>query len=181
MSRFLLPCDCGAKLPISISQAGTSAPCPGCSKTLEIPTTRQIRLLEQEAGKPVPASSAASGGAGLRIVAALLLLVGLATLSIGGYLAYERRISGIDFKVTEELEIQLGYEAVLKQPPSDTWDYWKYLSEQGLGKEMPAPYFQVKRYLDDREPWMYRMFATSGISLAAFAALCVLIRKPKQS
>lgn len=181
MSRYLLPCDCGAKLPISISQAGTTAPCPSCSKILEIPTTRQIRLLEIDADKVVPANPTASGGALLRVVAALLLLVGLATLCIGGYLVYERRISGIDFKVTEELEIQLGYEAVLKQPPSDTWDYWKYLSEQGLGREVPAPYFQVKRYLDSREPWMYRMFATGGISLAAFAVLCVLIRKPKQS
>jgi len=43
--QYLLPCDCGAKITVTASQAGDQLVCV-CGKNLDVPSFRELRLLE---------------------------------------------------------------------------------------------------------------------------------------
>src|SRR5579871_4799314 len=55
MTQYLLPCECGRKLPVSVSQAGDRIACE-CGAVVEAPTLRRLKQLEP-AGAAVSASA----------------------------------------------------------------------------------------------------------------------------
>lgn len=82
--QYLLPCECGQKIPLSTGQAGDTLTCE-CGRTVTAPKLREMRLLEPapepKAGGPPRASWSpiqgalyATGG-GIVALAALALLV----------------------------------------------------------------------------------------------------------
>jgi len=44
-TRYLLPCQCGEKIPVEAAQAGQIVQCP-CGRNLEVPTMLRLRFLE---------------------------------------------------------------------------------------------------------------------------------------
>ncbi len=78
--KYLLPCSCGRKLRIHTSQAGERIPC-GCGADLEVPTMREIALLEQDRSEPVAPPPPRRWGIRQR-----LLLAGAALVLMGGFL-----------------------------------------------------------------------------------------------
>jgi len=185
MSQFLLPCDCGAKIPVNRSQAGMTLPCPQCGKSIDVPT---IRKLSTFASVPTAKKETKAGKSWkfLRPVAALGLLVGLIGLAYGGSVAYERYITisqvtqgGMDLNKTEEEFIAGVRQNALKSAPSDTWDYWNIMITDGLSDPSPPDLFRVKRYLASRLPTMFVSLITGSVGVLIFAISSFLMQAQK--
>lgn len=188
MSQFLLPCLCGAKIPVNRSQAGMTLPCPECGKAIEVPTIRKLTpfAVTTPAKKETKATNSWKL---LGPVAALGFLVGLLGLAYGGSLLYERyetisqvTQAGMDLNRTEEEFIAGVRENALKSAPSDTWDYWNVMLEEGLSDPKPPDLFRVKRYLASRLPTMIGALITGGVGILIFSLSAFLmqrLRRPK--
>ena len=182
MSQFLLPCACGAKIPVNSSQAGMSLPCLECGKTVEVPTIRKLAGF----ASTVPAKKEAMSRSGkwLGPIAAISFIIGLLGLAYGGSLVYERYSyiseitqTGTKLNLTEAEYIAEVRKSALLSAPADTWDFWNALVNNGLRDPNPPGFFQVKRYLASRLPIMRASFLIGGISLAVFALSTFLMQK----
>jgi len=192
MSSYLLPCDCGAKVTISRSQAGMSLLCPQCSTQLQVPTIRNMSLLaaaESPVDKSKPHGHSTKGTRNrspifLGLLAAAFMLVAIGSLAYAGWIAYERYSilsnlseSKVDLSKTEEDFLKEIRATALQAPPADTWDYWNLLANQGLSEPNPPDFFRIKRYLAAQKPVMNRWFAIGGVSLALFVATAFITQK----
>ena len=82
MSQYLLPCECGQKLPVNSTQAGERVRCT-CGRELDVPTLRSLQALERRddaAAKPELApwgwrQGLAFLGASIFVLASLALVV----------------------------------------------------------------------------------------------------------
>jgi len=183
MSQFLLPCACGANMPVNRSQAGMSLPCPNCGKTVEVPTIR--KLAEFATSAPVKKQAKSSQSATwLGPIAALSLIVGLIAFAYAGYLYYERysyvaliNQSGGNLNVKEADFLEDIRNHALESAPADTWDYWNIMLEEGLPDPDPPDLFKIKRYLASRAPMLFGSLFTGGIGLAIFAFSSFLLQK----
>lgn len=76
-AKSLLPCPCGKKIEVEISQAGLLVDCPACGRQVQTPTLRGFRELERA---DLPQTSATVGEWGTRQG---LIFLGLTILAIG--------------------------------------------------------------------------------------------------
>jgi hypothetical protein len=170
MSQFLLPCSCGAKIPISRSQAGMTLPCPQCGESVEVPTIRHLNSLEPAASSSPIARKHASRGPSLalRIVAGVLLLLSIGFLGYGGMMAYDRWTFPVDLKMTEEEYIQDMTIGMDELSPASTWDTWNNLADNGLMNLETPTYFRYKRSFEAAAPKMYTYLAIGFASFLGF-------------
>ncbi|MCY2983247.1 MAG: hypothetical protein NTY15_06360 [Planctomycetota bacterium] len=186
MSQFLLPCSCGAKLPVSKSQAGMSLQCAECGVSVEVPTIRKLSAL----ALATPETKRAKAGHGLKWlgpVAAISLLVGIIGLSYAGYLFYERREyiafavengANLDAKESDFMaDIRKSAE---QSAPADTWDYWNTMINDGLKDPNPPDLFKVKRYLESRLPTMLNSLWAGLAGAAVFVGASFLIQQQRK-
>lgn len=136
--QYLLPCSCGKKVRISLSQAGGQAAC-GCGQSLAIPTLRGIRQLDvaldtASAGAPTWTKLHGvffSGGV-------LLAAVGAALIAY--YLFMYARIGGLAVDRTPEV-LKASSEQIDTLSPLQSLEVWSHeIIEEGLG-EPQAPYW----------------------------------------
>lgn len=112
MTKYLLPCSCGEKITIEISQAGQTIQC-SCGKALDIPTMQGIRRLEPslESKSEVKASSSYGG------VIVGVALIGLMIFAAGGtYTGWK--------STRRPVPVNMDYMS-----PWDTWLMWQSLRE----------------------------------------------------
>jgi len=186
MSQFLLPCPCGASIPVNRSQAGMSLPCPQCGKTIEIPTIRKLA----EFAVAVPAYKPVKSAASLRWlgpIAAVSLIICLIGFTYGGYLAIERysliselNKSNVSLDSNEEDFLARTRKAALQSAPADTWDYLNVMIEKGLQSPNPPDFFKVKRYLESRVPPMQISLWTGCFSFAVFTIAAFVLHRGKK-
>lgn len=180
MSQYQLTCDCGAIVPVSVSQAGANVPCPQCSKAIQIPGTRQLRALPPVAVDPASAirrrDGQSTGLAGFvgRAIAAGLLALATWGLGYGGYLAYLRWTAPIEFGHSEDEFYSGLYDQSLQDPPARAWDHWQYIVETGLPDHNPPIYFVLVDMFEKQRPWMIGALVVGALSLIAFISLSVL-------
>jgi len=186
MSQFVLPCACGAQIPVNRSQAGMSLPCPQCGKPVEVPTIR--KLAEFASGVVEKKDSTRSGALKwLTPVAAVSFIVGLIGLSYAGYLYYERytylsfvaQIGG-DLNLTEEDFMKEIRKSASQSPPADTWDYWNTMLYDGLKDASPPELFRAKRYLEARWPTLVQSFLVGLTGLGVFGISSFAIQKRRK-
>ncbi len=187
MSQFLLPCACGANIPVNRSQAGMSLPCPQCGKAIDVPTIRKLA----EFASAVPAKKAIKTSNSwnlLGVIAAISFIVGLAGLTYGGYLVYDRYTitsqlaqNDVDLNKTEAEFMEGIRTKALQSAPSDTWDYWNIMVEEGLKDPDPPDLFKFKRYLASRVPEMIGSLITGGVGLAIFAISAFMMQRTRKS
>jgi hypothetical protein len=185
MSQFLLPCSCGAKLPVSKSQAGMSLLCPECGVSVEVPTIR--KLSELAIAIPETKRTKSGGLKWLGPVAAISLLVGIIGLSYAGYLFYERRTyvafaveNGANLDLKESDFIADIRKSAEQSAPADTWDYWNIMLNDGLKDPNPPDLFKVKRYLESRLPTMLNSLWAGLGGAAVFVAASFLIQQQRK-
>lgn len=181
MSKYLLPCSCGANIPVSRSQAGMNLPCPQCGKKIEVPTIRQMSTLEAVDASVSTAKNSTSPNS-LRIFAALSLIVGLVALFYGGRLFLERYSiisvlakQDMDLSKTEDDFLADMRKTSMSFTPADTWDYWNELTTEGMVDPNPPDLFKFKRFLEGRYPWMQGSLIIAGISLMMFAISSIIM------
>ncbi len=160
-----------------------SLPCPQCGASIDVPT---IRKLAAFATAPLAKKESKTNNSWkfLGPIAALGLLVGLVALTYGGSLFYERYItinqvkqSGMDLNKTEDEFIAGVRQNAMKSAPSDTWDYWNVMLEEGLSDPNPPDLFRVKRYLESRLPTMIGSLLLGCVGVVIFAISSILMQK----
>ncbi len=160
---YVLPCPCGSKIRVQKSQAGSRVECPTCRLQLEIPTIRGLSQLEFEEETPKSdnrKSRAHSRWTPLRgVIAATCFVVALAGLGRSCIYGIYRYSHPTDFTVEEML--QDSEERMRELSPIETWDYWRYLQETGLGSKKPPQAFVVQRILQMRDQEM-KLWAGAG-------------------
>ena len=174
MSQFLLPCSCGANVPVSRSQAGMTLPCPECGKVVDVPTIRVMNTLQVATQTAIPVAGK-SQSTWLRIFAVICFIVTLVTGYFGGELFLLRRniensmaSRDIPLNMTEQDFLDDMKQAALKRPPADTWDYWNELINDGLLPPNPPDYFKVKRHYEAQYRPMVNWLTACGVSLGLF-------------
>lgn len=180
MSQYQLSCDCGAIVPISVSQAGANVPCPQCGKTIEVPGTRQLRALPPVVVDMAAATrrrdGQATGLAGFagRAIAAGLLALATWGLGYGGYLAYLRWTAPSEFGHTEDELYSDLYDRALEDPPARAWDHFQYIVDTGLPEHNPPIYFILVDAFEKQRPWMIGALTVGVLALIAFIAMSVM-------
>ncbi len=183
MSKFQLPCSCGAIIPVSVAQAGASVPCPQCGSLVEVPGTRALRALQPFVDQTVTdskagASAFSKASPALRTLAATFLIAGLGLFVLGGMILWDRSFANIEYGISEEEVIfKPTMEETLEAPPAVIWDKWKLMIDDGFPKAKPLPYFQMQRALEAWKPWMIGYFVVGSILIALFLLLCLLMAK----
>ena len=187
MSQFLLPCNCGAKIPVNRSQAGMTLPCTQCGQSIDVPTIRKLAPYASAPAAKTVSKKVGNSWNFLGFIAAIGFLVGLVGLAYSGNLAYERfstisraTKSGMDLSKTEEDFVAGTRQNALNSAPSDTWDYWNIMIEDGLSDPQLPHLFQVKRYLASRLPTLYTSLAIGSVGMLIFAVSSFLMQSLKR-
>ena len=186
MSQYLLPCSCGANIPVSRSQAGMSLPCPQCAKILDVPTIRNMAALPAISDTPEKAKSSRAP-IWLGPVAAIAFLVAVAAFFYCGSLVWERyqilsslAAQKIGLAITEEDFLSDLRKMASESSPADTWDYWNVMVRRGLSDANPPDVFRVKRYLESQKPLIWGSLATAVISLAVFGVSALIMQRARR-
>jgi len=163
-ARYLLPCDCGRKIPVESRQAGQTVVC-ACGAALEVPTLLRLTALEQEE-QAVVATATAAASWGLRQAIAL---VGLAILlaSLAGAIAL--LFARPTLKTVTARDEQQFRDAIQKMPPAELYRGWKLMREQGLD---PRDTLEVDRY--DEKVLRYRLW-WAAVLLGAVAGIVTIV------
>ncbi len=161
-----------------MAQAGSTVTCSHCGQSVEVPGTRQLRLLPLESPEPgakggVSRRKSAEGGSfAFRVAAGGLLLLSFLALSYGGYLGFLRWNAPIEFGHSEEELYQELYDKSMADPIALSWDHWNFLLDAGIPDTPdPPPYFLFSRYYEEQKPWMIGSLVTGGASFLLFLAL----------
>ena len=115
--RYLLPCPCGARIPVDVSQAGERIFCQ-CGVTLDVPTMRQLR--ELELAEPEAVATRTEWGVRQGVIL-LALVVTLVAGAIGGYLwAVQPAPPTLD----TEAALRAIDQQVNAMTPLQSWELW---------------------------------------------------------
>jgi len=186
MSQYLLPCVCGANIPVSRSQAGMTLPCPQCGNTLDVPTIRGMSTL---AVAPVPDSNKIrqKQPLWLGLLATLSLLVFVGSTFYAGVLLWQRYSittsmakQNLDLDRTEDDFLKDMKSYALESSPADTWDRWNLIVEQGLMRPNLPEFFRVKRYLESMWPNTITSSVTAVVSLLLFLGLAFAMQRSRK-
>lgn len=178
MSQFLLPCSCGAQIPVSRSQAGMALQCPSCGKSIDVPTIRHIAALPPAttttttADRPTTPPSIL-----LRVLTGIFLISAIGFLGYGGLMAYDRLTFPVDLSKTEEDYYAEARKAVENMPPVAAWDTWNVIAYTGLSETYTPDYFRMKRAFEQAAPYMYTYLGIGAFSLAGFVTSIILARR----
>jgi len=127
-TTYLLPCNCGKKLPVEAPQAGQTVRC-SCGESVEVPTIRGLAKLER-AQQPAPAVTGPRWGPreGVLLLGAVIAVLALIT---AGGLHLRRHHVGKQFAIpdntfTDERAEEIR-QAVDKLSPAQAWREWEHL------------------------------------------------------
>ncbi|MFY7874274.1 MAG: hypothetical protein ACOVQM_02435, partial [Pirellula sp.] len=87
----------------------------------------------------------------------------------------------LDLNKNEEDYVRDVRTASLKATPADTWDYWNEMTEFGLSQASTPDFFKIKRYIEAQRPELLKWGAVSAVCFAVFAAVTLMLRRPKKS
>jgi hypothetical protein len=165
MPDYLLPCDCGAKTPVSTAHAGNTVSCV-CGADLHVPTLRGLRDLPtvSQAG-----AKTARAWEDRHRVAFLLLLVSLVCLGVAVYL---RVVMPAAPAPPQPEEIAW---AVNNATPGQLFGFSANMIEHGLG---PPPDVQV--YNTRRIMYWGIGLVVALAATAQFGALAVVFRRRRR-
>jgi hypothetical protein len=132
MSKHLLTCECGEKVPVDIGQAGGQVTC-SCGRPLNVPTLRNLKQLPVA---ETPASAVA-GQAPWNIkkgfVAAGLILAGI----LVAYAAWNHFSEPVVPQFDPSVRSAAVEQGLEKMTPAESWDMWvqvyRPLADKGFG------------------------------------------------
>ena len=161
---FLVPCSCGEKLQVEISQAGEVLVC-SCGRSLEIPALRSLRQLDSVSGPTRPSDHRRwSPSQGVLFVAgSAIFVVSLAAATFLLVAKWEGTTSGFGASHSKATV----REDLVDLSPDEAWHEWQVLREV---RERPHLRLHHDR---DRDHGLYLrvavVFAVVGIAIAGSA------------
>jgi len=166
--RFLLPCECGRKLVVSVTQAGEQLHCE-CGATPVAPNMRGLQALPpapDSSGVPAPARSVGRplGSDAFFAVSLFVLVVTLVAL-VPLVLVWLQ----LDTSFTIDTDIGYGNEQIQMMPIDQTWDVWEELQVSGLQvREVPF-YTRVLQYRNVFSRVIMGLAIVAGLSVIGLA------------
>ena len=135
---FVVPCSCGASIPVQISQAGATVHC-SCGKTVDVPKLRELRKLE-----PVVEPDTKKRSSWSQLQGSLFVGGMLAIMIASGSACYVWSFrQNFDTRKPDLSNVQFQYD-ISDIPLTRSWELWK---EYGTRKidERPTPYHVLAR------------------------------------
>jgi hypothetical protein len=167
MSKYLVECDCGNKLPVDMGQAGGRVACT-CGNLVDVPPLRKLRHLptaEIEVERPTSTWSARKG-----VITASLLLAG--ALAIVNAWNWFTQPTVPEF---DPVAYQRGIEQRLnKMTPGQSWEWWieyyKPMAERGFGNLQLANRGVIEKTIVERQSLRRTLWIVAAIAIAVAAA-----------
>lgn len=173
-TKYLLPCRCGATLPIELGQAGQSLTCE-CGEALSAPTMREIsRLASVEVAETTRAAARWSGLQGMLFSTGILTVV--AALLAAAFFGYGWSQIPILPQPTETHTQEWEEQVLSKTPPDELIEKWHELESHGLGEWYPPEHVLARemRLEMRRNTIIAFLVAVVGVGLMA----CSFALKP---
>jgi uncharacterized membrane protein YedE/YeeE len=160
--KYLLPCDhCGEKSVIDASQAGRQIICP-CGASLEVPSFRAVRKLEQYSEQQTAPRRAWNPVRGTMFaLGVILVLLGLLAAAAGG-IGWSR----IDTATPPEEDLDELLASLDGMGPSAAWDIWQGMRDRGLGPYRPPAHVEARQWAA-----YYRGVMLGGLGVVAVGAV----------
>jgi hypothetical protein len=159
--QYLLPCECGNKMPVTAAQAGRIVAC-SCGRELVVPNLGALRQLEPAlVGTASKQPAEWNAWRGVLFVAGILLTI--VGLIVGGYGSLILRQIDVEHEATHfNLAEVADIENVEKMPPADVYELWKTIASHGPGQAGTARPLQAQAWAT-----YYRNMAIAGFVVAA--------------
>ncbi|MDA1051964.1 MAG: hypothetical protein O3C40_15975 [Planctomycetota bacterium] len=150
MSKYLLPCECGKRITVDLSQAGQQIACE-CGQLLEIPTLRGVRELEpvQQTTSSARQSAEWDSSRGMVFAGSLILFVIGAAVSYFAYAGFSRfGYAGLRDapNITHEVERESFDKAIDDMSLDETYEAWRAIREHGLGPRGQNVYVNIRSF-----------------------------------
>ena len=161
-TRYLLPCQCGERLPVDVSQAGLQLACQ-CGKKLEVPTLRGLKRLETENDKAAAEAAPWTARQGLITFGVLIMLTGV---GIAGWKAYSippfPELPPNVAEITRQYAHELSLEQTFKE-----WDELKL----GLNKQPSEDVARWELTHGEHQRWIYVgiFISVVGLTISLFS------------
>lgn len=167
-NKFLLPCDCGRSVAVEVTQAGQRVTC-SCGKQLAVPSLRAIRQLPPATNVSNPQKARLPTWNPIKgvlfAVGAVLVIVGVAT-AVYSYSIYQQASA---FQPSET-----AYSETLvmidKMTPSEVFDAWHHITEQGLEPAGSSPFAKAQEVALEK-----RRMMSIAVAMTVAGLLCALV------
>jgi hypothetical protein len=176
VNTYLLPCDCGRKIPVEAPQAGEIVTC-ACGASIEVPTLMGLRALEQVEAPPQPAIIKTTWGAGHRLIF-LGALVILAAVVLGVWLFYIRPMDPFANITPEQMK-----EKSQILSPLQSLHLWDMLDRAGLNprKRGTEVVFEGQQTQHRIYWWLLGIVSGTGLVLVAAGIVVVYIKTKRMA
>jgi hypothetical protein len=166
MSKYLLTCECGKKIPVDVGQAGGRVAC-SCGAELDVPALRNLRnlpLAQPEAVRSRAPWNASKGFAAAGLIVAALL---------AGYALWDRFTEPTVPKFDPVNRTNAVNEGLEKMTPIEAWQLWVQVY-QPLAKSGFAVFEHPHAAAIEQDIAHRRVVQTSLFILAAICAALAL-------
>ncbi len=166
--RYLLPCSCGRKIPVSSTQAGETLTCE-CGQTLDAPKLRELRQLETAPdAEPAPRRLAWSQTQGLLFMFGGLILVLVAVVVALALLQRSQLVTEQPQIIPERMDEYLA--EIDRNSPAENYEIWKTeVLEQGLTRPQDPDFVYHRRLAQVID----RVLIGAGVAAAIGVALII--------
>jgi hypothetical protein len=168
MSKYLVECTCGNKLPVEIGQAGSQIAC-SCGNLVDVPTLRKLRHLppaEIEVARPASTWSARKGV----ITASLLLAGGLALINAWSWFTQPK----VPIFDPVDYQHDVVEQRLKTMTPTQSWHWWieyyKPMAERGFSYLEFANRGEIERTIAARQSLRRTLWIVVAIGGAIAAA-----------
>lgn len=139
--KYLLPCErCGEKMAIDASQAGRQIDCQ-CGAKLEVPSFRAVRELEQFDEPQVKRRRSWNPLRGVSFALGMVLVAIGLLAAAGGGIGWAM----IDTTEPPAEDLEPILASINPIGPSNTWDIWVDMRDNGLGPYYVPPHVVARR------------------------------------
>jgi hypothetical protein len=176
MSKYLVECSCGNKLPVEIGQAGGRITCT-CGNLVDVPPLRKLRHLQAETTVVERQTSTWSARKG--VITACLILAGTLTIVNAWSWFTQPKVPIFDPVSYQRDVIEQRFS---KMTPTQSWQWWieyyKPMAERGFSYLELRDRGLIERTIAERQSLRRTLWIVAAIAVAIAAAAAFWPKSP---
>jgi hypothetical protein len=176
MSKYLVECSCGNKLPVEIGQAGGQVTCT-CGNLVDVPPLRKLRHLQPETTtveRPTSTWSARKG-----VITASLILAGALTIANAWSWLTQPKVPVFDPVAYQRDVVERRLTTIT---PTQSWlmwvEYYRPMAERGFSYLELANRGEIERIIAERHSLRRTLWIVAGIAVATAVAAALWPKAP---
>ncbi|MFM7843509.1 MAG: hypothetical protein ACKPEY_04670 [Planctomycetota bacterium] len=168
--RYLLPCECGQKIPVSAGQAGQAIAC-ACQRSVSVPQLRELRQLpvatDSQTSNVAPTAAAERWNQlhTLWFISVIAMVVSLVVVGLM-FVARERLSTW-----TAENQAEVDGAVIDSLGIDQVLGAWIEFSGRGLGEPAPQPYMYDKGDREFLSRWIRLLLVLVTLPATVLAGL----------